>query len=147
MKILNVVFVFVLLIGATSFVSAQNTNRSKAWRVSDAYTVLVKEKASAKANLYEAEHRWTAETPQVKIARLRLALLNREMKKLAKTTAPNANKFSAAYGNLILAKVQTEIELFGLRETLMPEHISIKKKEVELASLNSDLNQIDRSFR
>jgi len=146
MRFLKAIFVLVLLIGGTSHTFAQNTNRDKAWRVTEAYAVLVKEKAKAKGDLYEAERDFTPETPQVKVAKLRLALFDREIKKLARTNARNAGKFSAAYGDLILAKVQTEVELFELRQRFTPEYISVKKKEVELASLNSDLRRINKSF-
>jgi gamma-glutamylcyclotransferase (GGCT)/AIG2-like uncharacterized protein YtfP len=147
MRLLNAVFVLVLLIGGTSFAFAQSTNRTKAWRVSEAYAVLVKEKAKVRGDLYEAEHQWTAETPQVKAARLRLALFNREIKKLSRTNIRSALKYSAAYGDLIVAKIQTETELFELRQKFTPEYIAVKKKEVQLASLNSDLKRINKSFR
>ncbi len=146
MKLSNAVFVLVLLIGGTPFAFAQSASHNKIWRVSEAYVVLAKEKANAKGDLYEAERNFTPETSQVKVAKLRLALFDREMKKLARTNARNAGKFSAAYGNLILAKVQTEIELIDLREKFTPEHINVKKKEVELTSLNSDLKWINKAF-
>jgi hypothetical protein len=145
MKLSNAVFVLVLLIGGTPFAFAQSASHNKIWRVSEAYVVLAKEKANAKGDLYEVERNFTPETPQVKVAKLRLALFNREMKKLARTNARNANKFSAAYGDLIVAKIRTEIELFELREKFTPEYIAVKRKEVELASLNSDLKKINQS--
>ena len=78
---------------------------------------------------------------------LRLALLNREIKKLSKTDARNVEKFSAAYGNLVLAKVQTEVELYELELKSSPEYFAVKKKRVELESLKSDFKQINKSFR
>ena len=145
MKFFNAIFVFVIVISAAIFTFAQHTNRDQPWRVTEAYAVLVKEKAKAKGDLYEAERNFTPETPQYKSASLRLALFNREIRKLFKTNAQNANKFSAAYGDLIVAKIRTEIELFELREKFTPEYIAVKRKEVELASLNSDLKKINQS--
>lgn len=144
MRLSNAVFVLVLLIGGTTVAFAQSTNRTKDWRVTEAYVVLVKEKAKARGDLYEAEHQWTAETPEVKVARLRLALFDREIKKLSRTNTRSALKYSAAYGELIVAKIQTETELFELRQKFTPEYFSVKKKEVELASLNSDLKRINK---
>lgn len=83
MKILNAIFVFVFLIGAASFVSAQTANRSNVLHITDAYTVLIKEKAKAKADLYETELNFTMGTPQVKRAALRLTLLNREIRNIS----------------------------------------------------------------
>ncbi len=147
MKFLSAIFLLIL-IGATC-VFAQNTNskNQKVWRVSEAYVALVKERAKAKGDLYEAEQTRTPETPTVKTAVLRLALFNREIKKLSRINARNAAKFSAAYGDLILAKIETEAELFELRQKFMPEHIAVKKKEVEFQSLNNDIRQINKSFR
>ncbi|HXG85060.1 MAG TPA: hypothetical protein VNI84_13650 [Pyrinomonadaceae bacterium] len=119
----------------------------KNWRVSEAYVVLIKERAKARGELYEAEQTRSPETPRVKTAVRRVALFNREIKKLSKTDSGNASKFSAAYGDLILAKIQTEAELFELRQKFTPEYVAVKKKEVELASLNSDLKQINKNFR
>ncbi len=147
MKFLNALFVLMLIGGTCVFAQNTNSKNQKVWRVSEAYAVLVKEKAKAKGDLYEAELKFTAETPQVKTAVLRLALFNREIKKLSRTNARNTATFSAAYGDLILAKIQTEAELFELRQKFTPEYITVKKKEVELQSLNNDLRQINKSFR
>jgi hypothetical protein len=146
MKFFKAIFVFVLLIGATLFTFAQNTNRDQSWRVTEAYAVLVKEKAKAKGDLYEAERNFTPETQQYKSASLKLALLNREIKKLSKIKARNSDKFSVAYGDLLLIKVKYEVELDQLRREFTPEFVSVKKKEIELASINSDLRQINKSF-
>jgi hypothetical protein len=147
MKFLNALF-FLILVGGTC-VLAQNTHfkNRKIWRVSEAYVVLVKEKAKAKGDLYEADQKFTPQTPQVKTAKLRLALFNREINKLSRMPARNANKFNAAYGDLILAKIQTEAELFELRQKFVPEYLAVKKKEVELASLSRDLKKITTSLR
>ncbi len=148
MKFLNTIFVLLLVIGGTPYTFAQgaNTKNHKIWLVSEAYAVLVKEKAKAKGNLYEAEQMFTAQTIQVKAAALRLTLLNRELKKLSRTSARSAVKFSAAYGDLLLTKIQYEVELYELRQKFTPESIVIKKKEIQLASLNGDLRQISKGF-
>jgi hypothetical protein len=137
-----------MLIGGTCVFAQNTTSKNKnVWRVSEAYTVLVKEKAKARGDLYEAKQSFTPEAMQFKIARLRLELFDREMKKLSRTTAQNAAKFSAAYGDLILAKVQIEVELFELRQSHTPEFLAVRRKRIELESLDSDLKQINKSFR
>lgn len=147
MKFLNTIFVLVLIGGTCVFAQSTNSKNHKIWRVSEAYVVLIKERAKARGDLYEAEQTRTSETPKVKTAVLRLALLNRELKKLSRTDVRNAAKYSAAYGDLILAKVQTEVELFELRLKYVPEYIAVKKKQIELESLNSDLRRIIKSLR
>ncbi len=147
MKFLNTIFVFILIGGTCVFAQNTNSKNQKVWRVSEAYVVLIKERAKAKGDLYEAEHKFSPETIQFQTARLRLELFNREIKKLSRTNIRDAAKFSAAYGDLILAKVQTEVELYELRLRFTPEYIAVKKKRVELESLNSDLRQINKSFR
>ncbi|MDQ3321354.1 MAG: hypothetical protein M3525_02670 [Acidobacteriota bacterium] len=147
MKFLNVVFVLILTGGTCALAQNTNSKNQKNWRVSEAYVVLIKERAKAKGELYEAEQTHTPETLRVKTAVFRLALFNREIKKLSRINARSAARFSAAYGDLILAKIQTEAELFDLRQKFTPEYIAVKKKQIELASLNSDLKQINRNFR
>lgn len=147
MKFLNAVFVLIFIGG--TFVFAQNTNskNQKVRRVSEAYTVLVKEKAKAKGDLYEAGQRLSPEASEFKSARLKLTLLNGEIEKLSRANSRAAVKFSAAYGDLILAKVQTEVELFELRQRFTPEYLAVKKKQIELQSLDDDIRQINKSFR
>ncbi len=147
MKFLNTIFVLILIGGTCAFAQNATSKNQKVWRVSEAYAVLVKEKAKAKGDLYEAEQKFTPQTLQFKTAALRFALFNREIKKLSRTTARNAAEFSAAYGDLILTKVQFEVELYELRQRFTPEYIAVKKKRVELQSLNSDLKQINKNFR
>ena len=147
MRFLNTIFVLMLIGGTCVFGQTTHSKKQKIWRVSEAYVVLVKEKAKAKGDLYEAAQQFTPETPQFKTANLRLALFNREINKLSRTNARNVEKFGAAYGDLILAKIQTEVELFELRQKYIPEYIAVKKKEIELASLNRDLKQITKNLR
>lgn len=147
MKFLNAIFVLILIGGTCVFAQNRPAKNHKVWRVSEAYVVLVKERAKAKGDLYEAEQTRTAETPRVKTAVRRIALFDREIKKLSRASARNAAKFSAAYGDLILAKIQTEAELFDLRQRFTPENIAFKKKRIELESLNSGIKQINKSFR
>lgn len=147
MKFLNAIFVLILIGATGTFAQNRPAKNQKVWRVSEAYVVLVKERAKAKGDLYEAEQTRTPETPRVKTAVLRLALFNREIKKLSRTNARNAAKFTAAYGDLILAKIQTEAELFDLRQKFTDEYAAVKRKQVELQSLNSDIKQIDKNFR
>ncbi len=147
MKLLSAVFVLLLATGSYSFAQTMPTKNHKVWRVSEAYAVLIKEKAKAKGDLYEAAYKFEPETTQVKAAKLRLVLLNREIKKLSRTNARNAAKFSAVYGDLLLTKIQYEVELYELRQKFTPEYIAVKKKETELASLRSDLNRIIKSLR
>jgi hypothetical protein len=147
MKFLNGIFVLILIGGTCVLAQNRPTKSQKVWRVSEAYVVLVKGKAKAKGDLYEAEHKFSPETIQFQTALLRLELFNREIKKLSRKNARDAAKFSAAYGDLILAKVQTEVELYELRLRFTPESIAVKKKRVELESLNSDIRQINKSFR
>lgn len=147
MKFLNAIFVLILIGGTCVFAQNTNAKNQKVWRVSEAYMVLIKERAKAKGDLYEAEQTRTAETPRVKTAVRRIALFAREIKKLSRTSARSAAKFSATYGDLILAKIQTEAELFYLRQKFTDEYVAVKKKEVELQSLNSDIKQINKNFR
>jgi hypothetical protein len=147
MKFLNAIFVLMLIGGTCVFAQNTNAENQKLPRVSEAYVVLVKEKAKLKGNLYEARQSFSPESSEYKSATMRFSLLNREIGKLSRASAQNAAKFSAAYGDLILAKVQTELELYELRQRLTPESIAVRKKQIELQSLNHDLQQINKSFR
>lgn len=147
MKLTSAIFVL-LLFGATCvFAQTASVKNQKVWRVSEAYAVLVKEKAKLKGDLYEAKQNFHPQAPQFKSALLKYTLLEREIKKLSRTNARRAAKYSAAYGDLILAKVETEAQLYELRQQFTPEHIAVKKKQIELASLDGDINQINKSFR
>ncbi len=147
MKFLNAIFVFVLIGGTCVFAQNTNAKNQKVWRVSEAYTVLVKEKAKVKADLYEAKENFSPESAQFKSVLRRFTLLAAEIEKLSRTNARNAARFSQAYGDLILAKVQAEVELYELREKYTPENIAFKKKLIELESLAVDIKQINKSFR
>ena len=65
MKFLNALFVLMLIGGTCVFAQNTNSKNQKVWRVFEAYAVLIKEKAKAKGDLYEAEHKFTPETPKV----------------------------------------------------------------------------------
>ena len=48
------------------------------------------------------------------------------------------------YGNLILSKVALEVELNGLLNNYTPEYPKVKKKRVELAALEREIESLLR---
>ncbi len=147
MKLFSAVFVLAILAGTSALAQNTNSENQKVPFISEAYTVLAKEKAKCAGDIYEAKQRFTPESIQFRTALLRATILNDEIKKLSGITTGNSARLTAAYGNLILAKIQTEVELFELRQTNTPESIAFKRKRIELDSLDNDLRQINESFR
>ncbi len=146
MKFLNIIFISLLAFGSYAFAQSPNAHHQKKRQISEAYVVLVKEKAQAKGDLFEVEQVYTPESTEVRAAALRVTLIDREINKLSRTNARNSAKLSAAFGDLLLSEIQYEVELFELRQKFTPEYVAVKKKEIQLASLKSDINLISKRF-
>jgi uncharacterized protein involved in exopolysaccharide biosynthesis len=78
----------------------------------------------------------------VRAKRSEVAALRREMEAMRKFSRAALPKLSAAYGALILNKVALEVQLDDLLDSFSPEHPDVKKRRVELAALEREIENI-----
>lgn len=64
-----------------------------------------------------------------------------------KKQTANSARFSPAYGELILRKVEVETEIFDLRQKFTNESLQVKGKVRELAVINREMNALRRIKR
>ncbi len=113
-------------------------------KTTPAYGVLVLRKAAVEAELAHVLEGFKSQHPAVGIKRFELAAVGREMEKMGGLDSSLAPRLSETYGNLILRKVALEVELRGLLGGYKPQHPVVKRKQVELAALEREIEKILR---
>ena len=109
-----------------------------------AYGVLVLRKAALEAELADLLDRVTRTHPSVESKRFELRAIQLEMRKVLAFQPARAAKLSSTVGNLILHKVALEVELKNLLGNFTSQHPDVKKKTVELAALEREIENILR---
>lgn len=115
------------------------TNNPKA---TPAYAVLVLRKAVVAADLADLSSKLTSSSVGVGDKQFELNAISREMERIQNVAQDSVPKLSNTYGNLILSKVALEVELNGLLNNYTPEYPDVKKKRVELAALEREIENL-----
>ncbi|HXQ71111.1 MAG TPA: hypothetical protein VN844_11515 [Pyrinomonadaceae bacterium] len=109
-----------------------------------AYTVLVLRKAAVEAELARLSETFTSEHPSVGSKRFELHAITLEMKKMLAIAQPQTGKLSSSVGRLVLSKVALEVELNDLLSNFTSDHPDVRKKRIELAALEREIDKILR---
>ena len=113
-------------------------------KTTPAYGVLVLRKADLEAELQMMLARFTEAHPDVRLKKIELDVLEREMKRMETVAQEGLPKFTATYGNLILHQVKVEVELETLMAQLSEQHPDVKNKRAELDILKREIDKVLR---
>jgi uncharacterized protein involved in exopolysaccharide biosynthesis len=141
MKTLIIAIAFALSAGVAVGYQPQ-TVLSSAPETTPAYGVLVLRKAAVEAEFANLSETVTSTHPSIVSKRFELRVLAREMNKLRAIDASRVPKLSSTFGSLILNKVALEVELNELRGNFTSSHPDVKKKRLELAVLEREIEKL-----
>lgn len=144
----KLLIVIALLVAASSMVLAYQPQLAQGLSVAPettaAYAVLVLRKAAVEADLAQLSELFTSEHPSVESKRFELHAIGVEMKTLLAVKQSSAAKLSSSVGGLILSKVALEVELNELSGSLTSQHPNVKRKRMELVTLEREIEKILR---
>ncbi|HEV8590798.1 MAG TPA: hypothetical protein VGQ55_01745 [Pyrinomonadaceae bacterium] len=103
-------------------------------RSSPAYAELLLRKTELSAELESLILEYTEEYPKVRESRYAIALLDRDLTRIATIKPTDSGKLTLALGKLMLRRVELETELGMLLRTFKDEHPDVKrlKKKIEI---------------
>jgi uncharacterized protein involved in exopolysaccharide biosynthesis len=142
------IFAAAALTVAASFIAAGSAAAQSAEgcggdpRTTHAYAALVIRESAAGAELSDLSTRLTSESRAVRAKRFELGVIAREMEAMRRVGCANLPKLSGAYGNLVLTRVSLEVELKDLLDGFTPDYPAVKKKRVQLAALEREMENI-----
>ena len=139
--------VLALSVAASSVVvgcEPQSAQEPNAPQTTPAYAVLVLRKAAVEADLAQLSELFTSDHPSIGSKRFELQAISLEMNKMLAVNQARTAKLSSSVGNLILSKVALEVELNELSSKFTSQHPEIKKKTLELAALEREIENIFR---
>ena len=109
---------------------------------SPAYAELLLRKTELTAELESLALEYTDEFPKIREAKFAVALLERDLTRLAATKATDAGKLTLALGKLMLRRVEVETELGLLQKTYKDEHPDVKRLKRKLEIFDSAVKDI-----
>ena len=130
-----------LLLGASGVVVGSERVLSGP-ETTPAYGVLVLRKATVESELTDLSERFTNEHPSLEAKRFELRAISIEMDKMRGLEESQANKLSRTFGDLILSKIDLEVQLNDLQGRLTWQHPDVTKKRVELAALEREIEKL-----
>jgi len=113
-------------------------------KTTPAYGVLILRKVAVEAELADLSAAFTSQHPDIQRKRFELSAISREMERMLAVVKSGMPKLSSTYGNLILRKVALEVELEDMLGSLTSQNPDIKRKKVQLAALEREIEKILR---
>lgn len=106
----------------------------KTLRSTPAYSEVLLKETELRAEVESLLGEYTEEFPKVKEARSALEFIKKEKAKLLSTDPAEAEKLTLSLGKIMVRKVEAEVELWRLQQSLADGHPEVKraKKKVEV---------------
>lgn len=129
-----------LLIAVTAFASAvalaqrPTSNGDRKLQSTPAYAEVLLKETEIRSEIEVLAGDYTEEFPKLKELRFALAAVQREKGKLLNTPPAEIEKLTLAVGKLIVRKVDAEMDLWRLQQSLADSHPDVKRarKKVEV---------------
>ena len=106
----------------------------KALRSTAAYSEVLLKETELKAEVESLAGEYTDEHPKLKESRFALGAVQKEKARLLTTHPAEAEKLTLSLGKIMVRKVDAEVELWRLQQSLADNHPDVKraKKKVEV---------------
>ncbi len=111
-------------------------------KMTPAYELLVLRRVAVETALMDLSSQFTSESSQVRAKRFELSVVNREMARMQRSERARVPKLSVTYGNLLLRRVDLEVELNEMRGRFTSEHPDVKRKRAEISFLASEIDML-----
>lgn len=115
---------------------------NEAVRSSPAYAELLLRKTELTAELESLSLEYTDEFPRIREAKFAVALLERDLTRLAVVKPADAGKLTVALGKLMLRRVEVETELGILLRSYKDEHPDVKRLKRKLEIFDAAVKEI-----
>ncbi len=111
-------------------------------RSSPAYAELLLRKTELRSELESLSIEYTDEFPKIKEAKFAVALLERDLTRLATVKPSDAGKLTLALGKLMLRRIEVETELGILLKSYKDEHPDVKRLKRKLEIFDAAVKEI-----
>lgn len=111
-------------------------------KTTPAYGTLVLRKAAAEAELQKMLTMITVGHSDVRLKKIELDALTREMERMEMTRESGVPKLTSTYGTLILRQIAVEVELEALLTQVSERHPDVKNKRTELNLLKREIERV-----
>ena len=111
-------------------------------KMTPAYELLVLRKVAVETTLMDLSSRFTSTSDHIRTKRFELSVVNREMKRMQRMEGAQIPRLSVTYGNLLLRKVDLEVELNEMRGRFTSEYPDVKRKIAEISFLASEIEML-----
>lgn len=148
MKSISILMVLTVVLAVTALASGQQSVVTlAAVKATPAYEMLIVRRAAIRAELVEQKETLTSQHPDVERTGYELSLLDMEIEKMLGSERSQISKLTRVYGQLILRKIDLQMEEHELRNQLTPTHPDLKKKRIELDAIQQEIDDLSRYYQ
>ena len=145
MKSISILMVLTVVLAVTALASGQQPVVTLAdVKATPAYEMLIVRRAAIRAELVEQKETLTSQHPDVERTGYELSILNIEMEKMLGSERSQISKLTRVYGQLILRKIDLQVEEHELRNQLTLTHPDLRKKQIELDAIQQEIDDLLR---
>ena len=145
MKSISILMVLTVVLAVTALASGQQSVVTlRDVKATPAYEMLIVRRAAIRAGLVEQKETLTSQHPDIERTRYEFSLLNIEIEKMLASEGSQISKLTRVYGQLILRKIDLQVEEHELRNQLTLTHPDLKKKRIELDAIQQEIADLSR---
>ena len=144
MKTISFLVAIIALAAITALATEQGDGPTPHIKATPAYEMLIVKRAAVTAEVVEQQKKFTSQHPDVVSSAYELSLLNKEIGKMLAAESSQLSKLSRVYGQLLLRKIELQVEERDLRNRLTLSHPDLKRKRVELNAIQHKINHLMR---
>ena len=145
MKSISILMVLTVVLAVTALASGQQSVVTlRDVKATPTYEMLIVRRAAIRAGLVEQKETLTSQHPDIERTRYEFSLLNIEIEKMLASEGSQISKLTRVYGQLILRKIDLQVEEHELRNQLTLTHPDLKKKRIELDAIQQEIADLSR---
>ena len=114
----------------------------KALRSTAAYSEVLLKETELKAEVESLAGEYTDEYPKVKESRFALGLIQKEKARLLTTDPSEAEKLTLSLGKIMVRKVEAEVDLWRLQQSLADSHPDVKRARKKAEVFEAAIKEI-----
>lgn len=145
MKCISSLMVLTVILAIAALDSnAQSLSRVQDVKATPAFGVFILKRAALNAELVAQQAMFTSQHQDVQRTRYEIGLLNNEIERILVNSGSQISNLSTVYGDVVLRKIELQVEEHQLRCQVTATHPDLRKKRIEIAALQQEIDDLLR---
>jgi hypothetical protein len=143
MKTVVMLMVLTVIVAITAVDSrSQSVDTVRDVKATPAYEMLIVKRAALRTEVVVQRQILASQHPDVQGTNYELSLVNIEIERMLVSQSSQISKLSRVYGDLLLRKIDLQVEEHQLRSQVTSTHPDLQKKRIEIAAIQQEIEDL-----